>query len=87
MTTLATTEFMPAPRADQLAPSHFAMRLALTPPAVVKAPPAYRFPPPSEARSLTQKFMPVPSADQLVPSHRATRFAATFPVVVKSPPA
>ena len=33
---------MPEPKADQALPSHLAMLLAATPPAVVKSPPAYR---------------------------------------------
>ena len=36
-----TLPFIPDPRADQVPASHFAMRFAVLPPAVVKVPPAY----------------------------------------------
>ena len=39
-----TESSIPVPRADQLVPFHFATRFALTPPAKVKSPPAYRLP-------------------------------------------
>jgi hypothetical protein len=57
------------------------------PPAVVKSPPAYRFPALSVASARTVLFMPVPRADQDVPFHFATRLAGAPPAVVKKPPA
>jgi hypothetical protein len=35
-----TVLFIPEPKADQALPFHLAIRLAVTPPAVVKSPPA-----------------------------------------------
>ena len=51
---------MPCPKADQLVPSHFATRLAVTPPAEVKLPPAYKSEP-EIANAHTKKFIPSPT--------------------------
>src|SRR5688572_22708032 len=78
------------PTADQLVPSHLAMRWAGTPPADVNRPPAYNASPlPSSkvARAKTSANNPMPTADQLVPSHLAMRWAGTPPADVNSPPA
>ncbi len=83
----------PEPRADQVEPFHRAMRFAETPPAVVKLPPAYKFPLPSKAIALhasvpvTVPANPVPRADHPEPFQRAIRFAVIPPAVVKKPPA
>src|SRR5438445_529952 len=73
---------MPAPRLDQLTPSHFATMLAPKPPAVVKLPPVYTSDP-LRAIALTAPLTPLlpppPSANQLVPSHRAMWFAVQPP--------
>src|SRR5712671_6463505 len=61
---------MPEPSADQLLPSHLAMLVATMPPAVVKAPPAYRLLP-DTVSAYTQLSIPEPSAVQLVPFHLA----------------
>ena len=75
---LYTASFTPTPipssSVDQLAPFHFATRLAVIPPAVVKFPPAYSAgPPPSSytARAVTQPFNAPESVDQFAPSHFA----------------
>ena len=57
------------------------------PPAVMKAPPAWRFPLESMARADTELFIPVPSADHEVPFHLAMKFTVVPPAVVKAPPA
>jgi hypothetical protein len=69
--TQVTSPFIPVPSADHDAPFHRAMRLAVTPPAVVKKPPAIRSPLGSTARAQTSLFIPVPNADHDVPFHRA----------------
>jgi hypothetical protein len=62
---------------------------ALTPPAVLKLPPATMSPFGSVVRALTKatvvpdQLSPEPNADQLVPSHRAMRLALTPPTLVK----
>src|SRR5688572_9487915 len=80
----------PLPSADQLEPSHFAMRLAATPPAAEKLPPAKSAgPSPSSCtvRAETPPFSPLPSLDQLEPSHFAIRRAPIPPAPAKPPPA
>src|SRR5215210_2836274 len=63
-----------------------AMRLADTPPAVVKVPPIYTSPLPPRAMAYTRPLAPVPRADQALPSNLAMLFAGTPPAVVKAPP-
>src|SRR5260221_13308662 len=63
----------PESSADQLIPSHLAMRLAALPPAVAKKPPAYRSLPDTASANteglepLGTSAIPEPSADQLLP--------------------
>src|SRR5437899_3239453 len=78
--------FIPEPSADQLLPSHLAMFVAALPPAVVKAPPAYRSLP-ETASAYTLPFIPEPSAVQVLPSHLAMSLAALPPAILKRPPA
>src|SRR5262245_15052918 len=82
-----TWSFMPEPNDDQPAPFQRAIRLALTPPAVVNPPPATKSPFGNAASASGAPFIPEPNADQLVPSHRAMRLAGTPPAVVNQPPA
>src|SRR6266511_3477658 len=80
---------IPEPSADQLLPFHLAMFVATLPPAVVKAPPAYRSLP-DTASAYTKGLgppIPEPSAVQLLPFHLAMLAAALPPAVVKYPPA
>jgi hypothetical protein len=63
-----------------------AIRLTVVPPAVVKSPPAYTFPPVSAVRAKTPPLIPVPSADHEVPFHLAIRLTDVPPAVVKYPP-
>jgi hypothetical protein len=82
--------FIPDPKGDHVAPFHFAMRLELTPPAVVKFPPAYKAGPvplSKTVRALTVPFIPDPKADHAEPFHLAMRLALTPPAMVKFPPA
>ena len=67
----STASDIPVPKADQALPFQRATRLALTPPAVVKWPPAYTLLPDTTS-PLTRSFIPEPSADQMLPFHRAT---------------
>src|SRR2546426_5443918 len=62
---------VPEPRADHPFPSHRAMRLADTPSAIVKIPPAYNVSP-ATATVSTVLFIPAPTADHELPSQRAT---------------
>ena len=62
---------IPVPSADHEVPFHLAILFAVVPPAVVKSPPAYRFPLESMARALTVPFISGPSADHEVPFHLA----------------
>src|SRR4051794_6302041 len=74
---------MPGPSADQVVPSHLAMRVAGLPPAVVKAPPTYRSLP-ETASALAAPPSPVPKGDQLLPFHLEILFAGeTEPAMVK----
>jgi hypothetical protein len=66
----------PVPSADQFAPSHRAMLVALVPPAEANAPPATMSPLASVTRaSTTLPTMPVPSGCRVEPSHRAMPFS------------
>src|SRR6266446_8730040 len=65
------TGAVPEPKADQVLPSHWAMLLADTPPAVVKIPPTYRVSR-ATATASTVLFIPVPTADHALPFHLAT---------------
>jgi hypothetical protein len=84
---------IPAPRADQDVPFHLAIRLAVTPPAVVKLPAAYKLPLESIARLSTlppapsAEVTPVESADHDAPSHLAILLTVTPPATIKLPPA
>src|SRR5439155_23985897 len=85
---------MPLPRGNQLLPSHRAMLLAVTPPALVKLPPAYTSPATLTATAFTAvpvpslvPFTPLPSGYQLVPSQHAMRLALVRPMPVNKPPA
>src|SRR5258708_5522620 len=71
------------PTGDQLVPSHFAIRCAVIPPAVAKAPPTYRFVPSAAAQYAP--FIPEPSADHLAPSHLAMPLAPTPASLEKLP--
>src|SRR6266487_4122423 len=53
---------IPEPSADQLLPSHLAMKLAAVPPAFVKPPPAYTLLP-DTASARTMLSIPEPRAD------------------------
>src|SRR5688572_24295728 len=82
----------PTPSADQVAPFHFAMRFAATPPAFRNEPPAYSsspFPDPSSntASTATGLLVPLPSGDQALPSHFAMRLAGAPPAFMNPPPA
>src|SRR5437867_755535 len=83
----------PPPRVDQALPSQRAMCGALTPPAVEKDPPAYRFGPLPASKTTdasTELFMPLPggpNADQLDPFQRAACGAEMPPAVLNAPPA
>lgn len=68
---------MPDPSGDQLLPFHFAIPMAVVPPAVVKRPPANRLLP-DTASADTASFIPSPTGDQLLPFHFAMNLAA-FP--------
>src|SRR5438093_939547 len=68
---LPLTAAVPEPMADHVFPSHRAMRLADTPSAIVKIPPAYRVSPATATASMVL-FIPVPTADHELPSQRAT---------------
>src|SRR5258705_275908 len=61
------------------------MNLAGLPPAISKAPPAYRLVP-DTAKAYTSLSNPEPKGDQLLPSHFATLVAPMPPMVEKSPP-
>src|SRR5690606_18045456 len=81
------------PGADHALPPHLATWSTVTPPAVVKRPPAYSASPdPSShtASTSTSSFTPVPdgpaSADHALPFHFAMRFTGTPPAHVKPPP-
>ena len=81
--------FIPEPKADQALPSHLAMKLAVTPPAVMKYPPAYRLVPLAASavtKGLETAPIPEPKADQALPSHLAMPLATTVPTDVKEPP-
>src|SRR5262245_50877489 len=87
-----TTSFMyrpanPEPSADHVEPFHRAMRLALTAPATVNAPPATTSPLGSTVSAPTPEFSPMPMDDHVAPSHRAIRFAGRPPAVLNMPPA
>jgi hypothetical protein len=82
-----TVPLVPVPSADHEVPFHFAILFTVVPPAVVKTPPAYRFPLESMARAFTVLFIPVPSPDHEVPFHFAILFAVVPPAVVKDPTA
>jgi len=82
--------FTPPPTEDQLEPSHFAMQLALIPPALVNRPPAYSArPEPSSnaARENTELPIPPPTGDQVDPSHLAMNAAGTPATDRNLPPA
>jgi hypothetical protein len=64
-----------------------AILLALTPPAIVKAPPATKSPLGRTASALTLPSIPETMATQLEPFQRAIRFVMAPPVIVKAPPA
>ncbi len=72
--------------ANQLLPSHRAMRLTETPPAEVKLPEAYRLPSCTPS-AVTMLFTPAPSGLHAVPSQRAMRVSAVAPDEVKLPAA
>src|SRR6266545_3871660 len=61
---------MPAPRADQLLPFQCAMRLAATPPAILKRPPAYTSPPMTTI-AFTLLLTPPPIGNHSMPLWRA----------------
>src|SRR6185436_10900330 len=71
------------PTGDQFAPSHFAILFAVTPPAVAKPPPTYRFVPSPTAQYAP--FTPEPNADQWAPSHLAMPLAPTPASLEKLP--
>src|ERR1051325_5525752 len=77
--------FIPLLSDCQFVPFHWAMRLALTPPAVVKWPPAIRLPFYTVSAS-TLSFIPPPSACQVVPFQAAMFDAVVSPATVKVPP-
>ena len=77
---------MPLPSVCHVAPFQRAIRLTVTPPAVVKPPPAISSPL-KTVRARTSPFIPLPSGCQLVPFQRAIRFAPTPPAVVNDPAA
>src|SRR5688572_17073353 len=80
-TASASTEadaFIPLPSADQAFPSHCAMQLAGTPPALANAPPATSLAPPVAVKTASARTsevpepIPLPRADQRTPFQRAT---------------
>src|SRR5262249_30304358 len=66
-----TEPFSPEPSALQALPSHLAMELAATPPAVPKRPPTYTSLPDTASAS-TEQPVPEHTAFQVQPSHCAT---------------
>src|SRR5262245_7408005 len=82
---------VPLPSGDQLVPSHFAIRLAAAPPAIVKSPATYSAGPVPSSNTVTARATPpcnpLPSADQLAPFHLATPFAGTPPALSNQPTA
>src|SRR5690606_15649935 len=78
---------MPVPSARQEAPSHCAMRLAATPPAVVKDPPATMSPFGRTSSEDTVSFIPEPKECHALPSQRAICPTWTPPASWKDPPA
>src|SRR5262245_57572396 len=73
----------PLPRADQLPPSHSAMRLAASPPIRVKLPPTKSWPA-SECTFSTVLFGP-PRGNHIEPFQRARLVADTPPALVNPP--
>src|SRR5512140_2577235 len=85
---------MPAPRRDQAVPFQRATLIEVTPPALVKSPPAMRSPLGITAIAHTPELFgagapetPPPSDDQAAPSQRAMPFTVIPSAVVKFPPA
>src|SRR5260370_38993638 len=81
----------PSPSADHRAPSHLAMLLTPTPPAVVKAPPAYRAGPllsSKTASAYTDRPVPPPQPDedQDWPYHFVMYMTPIAPAGVTPPP-
>src|SRR5438552_5919646 len=76
---------IPEPRGNHALPFHLAMRLALTAPAVVKVPPAYRSLL-ETASAATELSIPEPRADHALASHSAMELSLTAPALVKAPP-
>src|SRR6185436_19648210 len=77
-------EPVPAPSGDPVTPSHLAILLALTPPATVNPPPAYRVPL-STSSALAGLLRPVLKGDQVLPFQRAMLVAFTPPAWLKDP--
>src|SRR5258706_5752218 len=67
----------PAPSGLQTLPFQLAIELALTPPAVVKSPPAITSPLGRTATAFTVTGMPLPRADQVLPFQPATWVGGT----------
>src|SRR5262249_40440384 len=85
-----TFQFVPAPNADQLVPSHIAMKFAGAPPAEVNSPPTYSLDPVPSSNAFpacTRSFNPLERRAQVDPSQRAIRFAPAPPAAVNKPPA
>src|ERR1017187_5867513 len=86
---------IPEPKADQAWPSHLAMLVTASPPAVAKSPPTLRLRPLTASASTiigygfgqAQPQIPDPTADQPLPSHLAMLVAATPPALMNPPPA